>query len=154
MNLAIDLRNVAVPHGLDLLTRSWSSRHCSPHRLDLPTRSWSSRRCSPYGPHVLRGSTSLRARSPSRRYIPHGPHVPRGSTSLRARSPHGAVALISPTSLGARPPCALAVLTALQSSWAPRPYGLPRLGTTFALALQDHVNPRDLESHRSKYPTE
>jgi hypothetical protein len=42
------------------------------------------------------------------------------------------------------------VLTALQSLWARRPYGLPRLGTTFALALQDYANPRDFENHRSK----
>jgi len=74
----------------------------------------------------LMGSTSLRARGP------HGAAVlvPRGSTSLRARSPHGAAVLMGSASLGAQPPYALAVLTALQSSWAP-----------------------DLESHRSKHPT-
>ena len=40
--------------------------------------------------------------------------------NLRARSLHGAAVLMGSTSLGARPPCALAALTALQSSWAPR----------------------------------
>src|SRR2546423_15186888 len=85
---------------------------------------------------------------------PYALAVLMGSTCLRARRPHGPAVLMGSTSLGARPSYALAVLTALQSSWAPRPYGLPRLGTTFALALQDHVNPRDLESHRSKHPTE
>ena len=64
---------------------------------------------------VLMGSTSLRARSP------HGAAVLMGSTSLRARGPHGAAVLMGPTTLGARSPYALVVLTALQSSWAPRP---------------------------------
>jgi hypothetical protein len=71
------------------------------------------------------GSTSLHARGP------HGPAVLMSSTSLRARGPHGPAVLMGATSL--------------------RP---PRLGTTFALALHDYVNPRDLESHRSKHPTE
>jgi hypothetical protein len=87
------------------------------------------------------GSTSLRARSP------HSAAVLMGSTSPRARGPHRPAVLMGPTSLKARPLCALAVLTALQSSWTPRPYGLPRLDTTLASALQDYINPRDLESY-------
>ena len=75
--------------------------------------------------------------------VPHG-----GSTSLRARSPHDAAVLMGSTSLHARGPHGPAVLM------GPRPYGLPDLGTTFALALQDYVNSRDLESHRSKHLTE
>jgi hypothetical protein len=54
-----------------------------------------------------------------------GLHVSRGSTSLCARCPHGVAVLMDFTSPGARPPYALAVST-LQSSWAPRPYGLPQ----------------------------
>jgi hypothetical protein len=117
MNLAIDLRNVAVPHGLDLPTRSQSPRCCSPHGLDLPTRSWSSRHCSPHRLDLPTRSWS------SRRCSPYGPHVLRGSTSLRARSPHGAAVLMGSTSLGARPLYALAVLMGSTSTRARGPHG-------------------------------
>ncbi len=102
--------------------------------LSLEVRHRPTQRCSP--------PTSLRARSP------HDAAVFMGSTSLHARGPHGPAFLMSSTSLRARGPHGPAVLMGATSL---RP---PRLGTTFALALHDYVNPRDLESHKSKHPTE
>jgi hypothetical protein len=64
---------------------------------------------------------------------------------MRTRSPHGPTVLMGVMSLGARPPYAIAVLTALQSSWAPRPYGLPSprdsdsLGPLTELQSLDHI---------------
>jgi hypothetical protein len=59
------------------------------------------------------GSTSLRARGPRGPHGPHGAAALMSSTSLRARGLHGPAVLVGPTSVGAQPPCALAVLMAL-----------------------------------------